>query len=153
MAYYHGTSSNYLPGILKDGLEYKPDHKWNVVMDFGSQGVYQPVKDDKEEDYIFVTTDATVAHNYAVNRAAYESSPGMKPFTWTCLDGHVPAYRLNGKPPVSGIYPVVLEVGLSPIQIRQLAPDPKDDDSYRFKGTVAPANIRVIWEGQLPKAA
>lgn len=52
---YHGTSDKFLPDILRDGLT--PGH---APSNFGSKG-----RPDKVQRYVYLTTDATAAENYA----------------------------------------------------------------------------------------
>jgi hypothetical protein len=103
--YYHGTTSNFLPSILREGLKPNPAGQWRIKFE---NATYEPYKDDGK-DYVCVTRFQYFAEMYANSKANYlRALPG----TTVEANGNTLAdfLKLPNAPLVEDAKPVLLEI-------------------------------------------
>lgn len=159
MIYYHGTSSNFVEDILKNGLVPKPANTWKVEVYFGPFDVMSPDDSDRVGN-IYLSPDKSDSLWYAVNKAAYYRAKPDHYFKWSqyaggpndskTIDRLTPMYPAKK---LEDVYvpdakPVLFEVKVTPRIKAQLIPDEKDHyNSVRCTCVIPPQYLKLVWQG------
>jgi hypothetical protein len=153
---YHGTTSNFVPDILRSGLVPKPQNAWKVAVAFDD--VMMTPDDSDRVGNIYVSPDRKGSIWYAVNKAAYYRTKPNHLFKWYQYIGEdmetaklEPTYlakKLDDNLYIPDAKPVLFQVMVIPSIKRQLVPDEKDhNSSLRCMCIIPPKYLKLIWQG------
>ena len=123
MRFYHGTTSNYVQSILKEGLQVKPEQRWQVTL----CNNFNPYESERGDHYIYLAEEMGKAEKYARMRAKYLKAPRASHIEMEDLYGGMD--KAGDAPVVHNVHPVVLALDLP--DYWPIEEDPHDWNAYR----------------------
>lgn len=137
MKYFHGTTSNYVDSILRDGLRPVNANRWHVSI---PENGYQPDVEDPD-GYIYLTDSLLTGLVWALARAEYlRARPGQ---LFTPKGFHSPFRKDFDAPVIVDAKPVLLVVTLP--ETIQLEIDYKSVSAYMLRGSIPAKAIKVAF--------